>query len=194
MKKEINEIKKILQPLNEYIQKEKERKKKKEEEKNNILNKVKNWIAPGKTVTFNLIFKKTRDGDTADIFHGFCENKGKTLIIIETTKGRKFGGFTNENWDQSGQWKYRNSNDFVFSIDLNKVYKHKGGTNSTIGAKNYGPVFGDSRPSQCDILFQDNTLNVGYTTNGSYNSNKELNYGEEKYETKEMEVYQVFIN
>ena len=177
------------------LKKKKKKKKKKEEEKNNVLNKVKNWIAPGKTVKYNLIFKKTRDGDTADIFHKFCDNKGKTLIMIETTKGRKFGGFTNENWDESGDWKYKNYNDFVFSIDLNKIYKHKGGTYSTIGDKGYGPVFGNGRPSYCDILFQGNTLNIGYTTtNGPYNSNKELNFGEEKYETKEIEVYQVFIN
>ena len=97
LKKEINEIKIILKPLNEYIQKEKKRKKK-EEDKNNILNKVKKMIVRSKTVTFNLIFKlKTRDVYTTDIFHGFYDNKGKTLIMIETTKERKFSGFINEN-------------------------------------------------------------------------------------------------
>ena len=74
------------------------------------------------------------------------------------------------------------------------MYKHKGVTWSTIGTKNYRPAFGDSRPTQCDILFKDNTLNVGYTTNnGLYNSNKQHNFGEEKFEIKEVEVYQVLL-
>ncbi len=48
-------------------------------------------------MNFNLIFKKSRDGSNVSDFHKFCDNKGKTLIMIETTKERKFSGFINVN-------------------------------------------------------------------------------------------------
>ena len=123
----------------------------------------------------------------------YCDNKGKTLIMIETTKGRKFGGFTNENWDLTDKWK-KNINDFVFSLDLNKKYKHNQAGDSIIGCKKNGPVFGNSRDSQVDICFNNNSLDFGISNNGSFNTNKELNNGEERFETLELEVYQVIIN
>ncbi len=113
--------------------------------------------------------------------------------MIETTKGRKFGGFTNENWDLTDKWK-KNINDFVFSLDLNKKYKHNQSGDSIIGCKSNGPVFGNSRNSQVDISFDNNSLDVGISNNGSFNTNKELNNGEENFETLELEVYQVIIN
>ena len=69
----------ILSPLKEKLKKEKETEKEKEKD----LNKVKEWISPGKNVEFNLIFRKSEDGDTTADFHRLCENKGKTLIMIE---------------------------------------------------------------------------------------------------------------
>ena len=74
-----------------------DRKKEKEKE----LERIKNWIAPGKKVQLNLIFKKSRDGDTSEDFHKYCDNKKNTLILIETKEGRKFGGFTYNYWNNS---------------------------------------------------------------------------------------------
>ena len=65
LQKEINEIKSIFQ---EQIKKEKER--------ISELNNISKWIDPNKKITYNLLFKKTRDGDTTQRFHDFCDNKG----------------------------------------------------------------------------------------------------------------------
>ena len=186
LEKSLNEINEKLNPIYNKF-------KEKEEKKNDDLKKVKQWIDPNKNITLNLIFKKSRDGNTTQSFHNCCDNKGKTLIMIETTKGRKFGGFTNENWDLTDKWK-KNINDFVFSLDLNKKYKHNQAGDSIIGCKKNGPVFGNSRDSQVDICFNNNSLDFGISNNGSFNTNKELNNGEERFETLELEVYQVIIN
>ena len=56
------------------------------------------WIEPKKEIKFNLLFRKSRDGSTAKDFHRLCDNKGATLIFIETDKGYKFGGYTPMDW------------------------------------------------------------------------------------------------
>ena len=173
---------------------EKEKEKRLQEEKDKDLNRVKEWIAPWKNIKFNLLFKKSRDGDTTADFHRLCDNKGKTLIMIETKEGRKFGGFTNDSWDTTDNWK-SNYNDFVFSLDLNKKYSHSKKGDSTVSCPSNGPVFGRSRNNQVDICFCDNTLVRGISNSSpSFNTNGELNNKNDKFKTKELEVYQVIIN
>ena len=179
LQKEINEIKSIFQ---EQIKKEKER--------ISELNNISKWIDPNKKITYNLLFKKTRDGDTTQRFHAFCDNKGKTVTIIETIEGNKFGGFTNENWDKSKCKK--NENDFVFSLNLNKMYKLKSGDSIYCG-ESEGPYFGHDG-SSADIRINNNTLNYGETIGNSYGSNKELNGGKKEFIVKEIDVYQVLID
>ena len=193
LEKSLNEINEKLNPIYNHFKENEEKEEKKKIIKNDDLKKIKQWIDPNKNITLNLIFKKSRDGNTTQSFHNCCDNKGKTLIMIETTKGRKFGGFTNENWDLTDKWK-KNINDFVFSLDLNKKYKHNQAGDSIIGCKKNGPVFGNSRDSQVDICFNNNSLDFGISNNGSFNTNKELNNGEERFETLELEVYQVIIS
>ncbi len=65
-------------------------------------------------------------------FHKYCDNKGETLILIETTEGRKFGGVAYDSWDTNGNWR-KNANDFVFSLDLDKKYNYSGEGSSTLG-------------------------------------------------------------
>ena len=179
LQKEINEIKSIFQ---EQIKKEKER--------ISELNNISKWIDPNKKITYNLLFKKTRDGDTTQRFHAFCDNKGKTVTIIETIEGNKFGGFTNENWDKSKCKK--NENDFVFSLNLNKMYKLKSGDSIYCG-ESEGPYFGHDG-SSADIRINNNTLNYGETIGNSYGSNKELNGGKKEFIVKEIDVCQVLID
>ena len=168
-------------------------------EKNNQIkdefNIIKNWIDPHKNVELNLIFKKSRDGDSSNDFHKYCNNKGNTLILIETKEGRKFGGFTHNNWEHNDtQWRC-NKNDFVFSLDLNKKYINicENGC-STFPNQEYGPTFGWCIGSNdVDILFK-TTLNEGYSyTSRCFNTEGELNNRNEKFETKELEVYEVNI-
>ena len=44
-----------------------------------------------------------------------------TLVLVETTKGSRFGGFTTKIWDGNCVKKIDN-NAFAFSIDKHKIY------------------------------------------------------------------------
>jgi len=132
---------------------------KKELQKQKDMNRIKEWISPGKDIKFNLLFKKSTDGNTTKDFHDHCDNKGKTLIIIETTEGRKFGGVTYDNWNTNNTWR-TNHKDFVFSLDLNKKYNYSGSGNTTVGDITYGFAFGNSRTNEVDICFNNESLNI----------------------------------
>lgn len=150
---------------------------KKEKEKEIELERIKNWIAPGKKVQLNLIFKKSRDGDTSEDFHKYCDNIKKTLILIETKEGRKFGGFTYNYWNNSSSQVWNgNKEDFVFSLDLNKKYNnmHINGC-STLGYKDNGPIFGYCLgTNEVDICIG-KSLNYGISKNSPcFKTNLEL--------------------
>ena len=188
LEERVEEMEKLLLlPYIEYVVK-------KELQKQKDLNRIKEWISPGKDIKFKLLFKKSRDGNTTKDFHDLCDNKGKTLIIIETIEGRKFGGVTYDNWNTNNSWRI-NPKDFVFSLDSNKKYNYSGRGNTTVGDITYGFAFGDSRTFEVDICFRNQSLNEGISNSSpSFKTNKELNNGNEKFRTKEIEVYQIIMD
>ena len=61
---------------------------------------VYSWLNNRKFFT-ELLYRKSRDGSTLNDFHNKCDNKGITITLIETTKGYKFGRYTELSGDQS---------------------------------------------------------------------------------------------
>ena len=49
-------------------------------------------------VIFNLIYKATQNSDKAQVFHERCDQAKNTLVLIETSENRRFGGFTTCDW------------------------------------------------------------------------------------------------
>ena len=47
-----------------------------------------------KNINYKLLYRATRDGDEAKIFHEKCDNKKQILAVFKTTKGLIFGGYT----------------------------------------------------------------------------------------------------
>ena len=110
MKSLINEIKELksenkkkkeqIDELTKFkleIEEEREKKKNYSLKDSNILNdpeKIKmisDWINPNKKIIYNQIYKATRDGGTGKNFHSYCDNKGPTLTLINSTNGYIFG-------------------------------------------------------------------------------------------------------
>ena len=59
---------------------------------------LREWMASD--VKWKTIYRASEHDYTAKSFHEFCDNvKGPTLIIIQSTEGWIFGGFTNQSWD-----------------------------------------------------------------------------------------------
>jgi len=53
--------------------------------------------------------------------HNKCDNQGITIIFIETTKGYKFGGYTELEWEKAGDSK-KNKSTFLFSLNNKQKY------------------------------------------------------------------------
>ena len=90
---------------------------------------------------FTLLFRASRDGYSYSNFHSKCDGKVNTLILVETTNRRRFGGYTECQWDQSNSYK-TGPYSFIFSFDNKKIYYSKNGSNSIYGNSSYGPTFG----------------------------------------------------
>eukprot|EP01084_Bolivina_argentea_P310008 536307_1 len=48
--------------------------------------------------TMKLLFRASEHNFSAKQFHKFCDNKGPTLVIIESNYGHVFGGYTTNQW------------------------------------------------------------------------------------------------
>jgi hypothetical protein len=67
---------------------------------------------------FNLVWRGSRDGFTAQEFHRRCDGRANTLTLIADTDGNVFGGFTPVKWEsRSSGVKGDNSlRSFLFTV------------------------------------------------------------------------------
>jgi len=63
----------------------------------------------------DVLYVATRDGDDASNFHQACDNKGPTIVIVQTSSGAVFGGYAGESWGGDGWWR-SSSDSFLFSL------------------------------------------------------------------------------
>eukprot|EP01084_Bolivina_argentea_P020697 38483_1 len=69
-----------------------------------------------------LLFRGSKHGFKCKHFHQKCDNKGKTLTIIQTDKNNVFGGYTSVPWT-SFMNKIPDETAFLFLIRSNKNYE-----------------------------------------------------------------------
>ena len=150
-----------------------------------------NLISQNKKITLNLLYKATADSDKAFAFHDKCDGANRTIVLIETDKEKRFGGYTSKNW--KGDCIEKKDDDaFVFSLDKMKTYDNTG--ELAIGCyPKFGPIF-----MGCQIRIYDNCFSKGGTTfekglNYKTEEDFELNGGERNFNVKEIEVYEVII-
>ena len=151
---------------------------------------------------WNLIYRASQDGFEAFSFHTKCDNKLNTLIIIKSTNGNVFGGYTEQTWNQSwsGNVTFKaDPNSFIFSLinKKNKPIKMKWSKNNGIFCSiSYGPTFGGY-----DIIIADKSnintkshSNLGHSyIHPDYrfetNEAKSFLAGSHTFQVSEMEVY-----
>ena len=83
----------------------------------------------------------SRDGKQCSEYHKLCDNKDNLLTIIETSSGKKFGGFSSKSWGVLNQFIERA---FMFSLDNMKKYERLNNNNSKHDGRKFGPVFGNA--------------------------------------------------
>ena len=139
---------------------------------------------------FKLLYKGSRDGDSAADFHSRCNDAAKSLVIVEDNYGNRFGGFTTQDW--GGEYMQKKDDDaFIFSIDRNKIYDVIPGQNAIGCYPNFGPVF-----FGCQIRIYDNYTSKGGTTykkglNYRTTEDFELTNGNQNFGVRDIEVYEV---
>ena len=62
-----------------------------------------------------LIYRGSQDGFEAGSFHIKCDYKPNTLIIVKSTNGNVFGGYTEQSWEHIGNYK-ADPSAFIFSL------------------------------------------------------------------------------
>ena len=153
-----------------------------------VVGKIQSILQKG--ARFKIVYKATELGDRAVTFHQQCDNVDISLILIETVKGVRFGGFTTKNWKGNCEQKVDNDA-FVFSVDKNKIYEVIKNEMAIGCYPKFGPVF-----FGCQIRIYDNFFNKNSTTchkklNFKTNEDYELNNGEQFFTVKDIEVYSV---
>ena len=143
--------------------------------------------------TSELLYRKTRDGSTPNDFHNRCDNKGITITFIETTKGYKFGGYTELQWDKSEKSK-KDKSIFIFSFNNKQKYLARNNNNSIGCFINEGPRFGCGFPE----IYLKNSLNKGESLDNAYctfSQGRLLTNGESSWDVKELEVFKIkYVN
>lgn len=96
-----------------------------------------------------LLYRASRDGDESRIFHQKCDNMGPTATVVLSNYNKIFGGVANKSWMKDcmiiEDEKY-----FVFSLDLEEIYKPPGSKQIIMSFEKFGPVF------RCHDLHIDN--------------------------------------
>ena len=58
--------------------------------------KLREWL--GNDYKWKLLYRASEHGYTAKSFHEYCDDKGPTLVIIKSSGGWIFGGYTTQSW------------------------------------------------------------------------------------------------
>ena len=143
-------------------------------------------------IILNLLYKATSDSDSAAAFHEKCDKAESSLVLVETTEGLRFGGFTSKNW-RGERIDKKDENAFVFSLDKMKTYGILEDENAIGCYPDFGPIF-----LGCQIRIYDNAFEKGGTTfegglNYDTEEDYELNGGKRIFGVKDIEVYEVIV-
>ena len=158
----------------------------------NYINLLKTGISPNKIKKTEILYRLTEDGDSVNTFHSLCDGISPTIVLVESSKGYKFGGYTISTWETSDSFKEKKDDKtFLFSLNKNKLFrKVKLNERDIYFSSEYGLAFGNG-----DLYFR-KTMKVCYSNPEYYFLiNRELadNYNTNEIGIKEVEVYKIIF-
>jgi len=156
---------------------------------------IKKWISNG-TVRFKLLWRASRDGFTSTAFHAKCDKFKNTVTLVTANTGKVFGGFTDQDWNNTSNYK-QTSNAFIFSITNKEKYFMKKDSNQSATAtycySNYLPTFGGGHDfylcEGCDKV-NSSYANFGHSYDTKGRARDDLS-GSYNFTVKEIELYHV---
>lgn len=208
LKTQVDSLTKVVSELREELQNYKENKKAKEEAAINsfngtsILNNdekklISEFIHQNKIIKFYLLYDNKKDSDSTSTFHYNCDGIFPTVTVVLDTSGRKFGGYSTQNWCQSsiGGSYARAPGSFIFNLSNKQKYELiEFNTNAIYRHNSYGPTFGGGHDLYLANSCRSNTNS--YCNKSSYNTgNNNLlgNSSTTNFQVSYYEVYQVIF-
>ena len=157
---------------------------------------LKQYIEKGKSnITMELLYRATKDGGSASIFHQKCDDISPTLTVIKTNTGKIFGGYTTQSWNGNGDYK-KDSEAFCYDLCKAKIYRIKEGCNAIYCSKDSISNFAGK--SWFFIYVGNNCLNSDSNSCPIKDSNYEgmekdyeINDGSKNFKINELEVYKI---
>jgi len=130
----------------------------------------------------DILYVASRDGDQITDFSTACGNQSATLIIVESTNGTVFGGYTDVDWSTMSEWLTSNT---AFLFRLRPSFGQ-----FAINTPQYanGIVESNLRFGNDALYIQGNFLSfpTNYVSNSHYDvDGYELNNGERRFIVKE---------
>ena len=204
----IKDNKNIIEILNKKIN-EKNKTNEDNKKKSKIINNSKilkenendlviNWLKNNKdnnkyeNISLELLYRASRDGDSASKFHELCDGKGPTIIFVKNEDDFRYGGFTSKKWKSSYEYESDPSS-FLFSLTNKEKYllKNQNDENAIYHYENNGPAFGSGAvdlyiPNKC---FSNKDFKC-YSQSFKFDNNKMYN-GKISFLIKDYEVYLV---
>ena len=110
LKEKINNLTERIISLENKLEKLESKKKKNYGLTDNIIkteeeiNELFSFISNGRERQFRLLYSPTLEANKKEDFHKNCDNKGSTIILVETSNGRRFGAFSSLSWKSNDQW------------------------------------------------------------------------------------------
>jgi hypothetical protein len=153
-----------------------------------------------KNIQFNLLYRASRDGENSSVFHAKCDNKPNLLFVVQTSKGLKFVGYSEQTWEGESckeESCKEDVNAFAYSLDYLKKYNSVKGKKIMVPASDRGPRFGP-----WIIWIGENFLSKSGETCKKESGLKyfegitkdyELNNGEHRFNLTEFEAFQIIM-
>ena len=165
----------------------------KKEKINFILKEIEK--AGGSFNNIKIIYRATRDGDSIEMFHSKCDNIRNTLMIVETTTGYIFGGFTSVGWNNKRGKDIYDNKAFCFSLNLKKIYNiinpnyalhiQSNGSRPSFGSNSYVFIL------QNQFLKSEKSYTEKISDFEGESQACEINGGNGYFKVKELEVFQI---
>jgi len=140
------------------------------------------------------IFVASKDGDSAADFHKHCDSQGPTVVIVQSTSGAVFGGYSDRNWNHQSSF-VKSTVAFLFRLRpaTSKYPLKRGQEKYAIRAeKSHGPTFGragndhDLEIVNKALTSKNSLTKGGYTYKFPGNApNYQLTDGAQKFQVKD---------
>jgi hypothetical protein len=153
----------------------------------------------GFTANLSLLWRGTRDGFAASMFHSKCDGKTNTITIIKSTLNYVFGGYASVAWDSTSGYK-TDANAYLFTLRANGVpisrkYTIINTQNAIYCHSTFGPMFGyDSSISSDSDRNQDSYIrchSYQCPSGVSVDSFHSVFAGSDNFQVSEIEVFQI---